>query len=39
MVDTETFDQPVEDAINPGSQQETQLCGIPYPPNPVFETP
>lgn len=39
VVDTQSFDQPVEDVITPGSQQETNLCGIPFPPNPVFETP
>ena len=38
-VDTETFDQLVKDVITPGSEQETSLCGVPFPPNPVFETP
>jgi hypothetical protein len=39
VLDTETFDQLIKDVITPGSQQATNLCGIPFPPNPVFETP
>jgi hypothetical protein len=39
VLDAETFDQLVKDEITPGSPQETNLCGIPFPPNPVFETP
>ena len=33
------FDQLVKDVITPGSEQETSLCAVPFPPNPVFETP
>ena len=39
VVEREMFDQLVKDVITPGSEQETSLCAVPFPPNPVFETP